>query len=282
MLGLSRSKVSDIVEAGGVVVNGQALTKSDRLVAGTYLEVALPKPALVRKPQVIPDLGILYDDDDIVIVDKPAPVAAHPSLGFDGLDVAGGLVAAGFQISTSGEVDRQGIVSRLDVGTSGAMVVAKNEAAFVGLKDAFKHRQVKKVYHALAQSRLEQDAGTIDAPIGRHPGSDWKFAVTADGREAVTHYQLVESLRGASLYEINLETGRTHQIRVHFSALKHPLVGDVIYGADPTVATKLGLDRQWLHASTLGFFHPINGEWVEVHSEFPADLAAALKSLDSV
>jgi 23S rRNA pseudouridine1911/1915/1917 synthase len=277
MLGYSRTQAAEIVEAGGVTCNGRPLGKSDRLIADQELEVVIPEPPAPVGPSEVPGMGILYDDEDIVIVDKPAGAAAHPSLGWDGPDVLSGLAAAGYRISTSGQPERKGIVSRLDVGTSGAMVVAKSEPAYSALKHAFKHREVKKVYHALCQGHPDQLVGTIEAPIGRHPSAEWKFAVTERGRHSVTHYEVIELLRSAALCEIHLETGRTHQIRVHFTALKHPLVGDTIYGADPVVAAKVGLDHQWLHAYRLGFAHPITGEWVEVESPYPADLQNALE-----
>ena len=276
MLGYSRSQAASMAEAGLVTAQGKPLGKSDRLAAGMLLEVEQPAPVLERQPKPVPGLGILYDDDDLVIVDKPAGVAAHPSVGWEGLDVLSGLEAAGYRISTTGAPERQGIVSRLDVGTSGAMVVAKTEQAYSVLKRAFKYREVRKVYHALCQGHPHQLAGTIDAAIGRHPGSDWKFAVTANGRHSVTHYQVLELLRSTALCEIDLETGRTHQIRVHFAALKHPLVGDLTYGADPKLAAKVGLARQWLHARRLGFDHPVTGKWLEVTSEYPAELIRAL------
>ena len=279
MLGYSRSQAAAMAESGLVTVGGKPLGKSDRLAAEMLLEVELPPLVLNRQPQPVPGMGILYDDDDLVVVDKPAGVAAHPSVAWEGPDVLSGLKAAGYQISTSGAPERNGIVSRLDVGTSGAMVVAKTERAYTALKRAFKHREVKKVYHALCQGHPHQLHGTIDAAIGRHPGSDWKFAVIADGRHAVTHYEVLELLRGAALCEIDLETGRTHQIRVHFAALKHPLVGDLTYGADPVLAAKLALTRQWLHARNLGFSHPVTGLWIDVTSPYPPELARVLETV---
>ena len=172
----------------------------------------------------------------------------HPSPGWTGPTVVGHLAGAGFRIATSGASERQGIVQRLDVGTSGVMVICKSEHAYSRLKNAFRHREVDKTYHALVQGHPDPLEGTIDAPIGRHPKSDWKFAVMADGRPSVTHYSTLEAHRFASLLEVHLETGRTHQIRVHMAALKHPCVGDHLYGADPTLAARVGLDRQWLHA----------------------------------
>jgi 23S rRNA pseudouridine1911/1915/1917 synthase len=277
MLGFSRTFAADVVEAGGVLLDGRAVTKSDRLRRGSWLEVEWEErrePEVV--PMAVPDLGIVYDDDDIVVVDKPAGVAAHPSIGWEGPTVLGALAAAGFRVATSGAPERQGIVHRLDVGTSGLMVVAKAEHAYTALKRAFKEREVEKIYHAVVQGHPDPLSGTIDAPIGRHPTHSWKFAVTPAGKDSVTHYETLEAFPGASLLEIHLETGRTHQIRVHLAAHRHPCVGDPLYGADPTLSARLGLTRQWLHARELSFTHPSTGEWVSFTSEYPADLAHAL------
>jgi 23S rRNA pseudouridine1911/1915/1917 synthase len=224
-------------------------------------------------------MRIVHDDTEMVVVDKPAFVAAHPSVGWAGPTVVGGLAAAGYRISTSGAPERQGIVQRLDVGTSGLMVVAKSERAYTVLKQAFRDRSVDKTYHALVQGLPDPHEGTIDAPIGRHTGHDYRFAVRKDGRPSITHYELLEAHRSASLLEIHLETGRTHQIRVHFAALHHPCVGDITYGADPTVGKRLGLERQWLHAVRLGFEHPGSGEYVEFDSPYPEDLQHALDAI---
>jgi 23S rRNA pseudouridine1911/1915/1917 synthase len=224
-------------------------------------------------------MRVVYDDDDVVVIDKPVGVAAHPSPGWTGPTVVGALMAVGYRISTSGAAERQGIVHRLDAGTSGLMVVAKSEHAYTVLKRAFKERTVEKVYHALVQGHPEPTSGTIDAPIGRHPSSDWKFAVVADGKPSITHYEVLEMLPAASLVEVHLETGRTHQIRVHFAATRHPGVGDLTYGADPTLAARVGLTRQWLHAMRLGFHHPSTGEWLELTSEYPEDLSRSLAVL---
>jgi len=281
LLGLSRTRAAEVAAAGGVRVDGREVGKSDRLVAGAWLEVEIPDEPEARTPQIVaepvPGMKIVYDDDDVVVIDKPVGVAAHPSPGWTGPTVVGALIAAGYRISTSGAAERQGIVHRLDVGTSGLMVVAKSELAYSVLKRAFKERTVEKVYHALVQGHPEPTTGTIDAPIGRHPSADYKFAVTAEGKPSVTHYEVLEMLPAASLVEVHLETGRTHQIRVHFSALRHPCVGDVTYGADPVLAKKVGLTRQWLHAVRLGFEHPATGQWTQVTSEYPDDLARALE-----
>jgi len=280
MLGFSRSFAAEVAEADGVRVGGRPLGKSDRLQAGSWLEVEWEDR---REPEIVPvavaDLGIVYDDDDIVVVDKPAGVAAHPSLGWEGPTVLGALAAAGFRIATTGAPERQGIVHRLDVGTSGLMVVAKSESAYTALKRAFKEREVEKIYHAVVQGHPDPLAGTIDAPIGRHPSHSWKFAVTPDGKDSVTHYETLEAFPSASLLEIHLETGRTHQIRVHMAAHRHPCVGDPLYGSDPTLSARLGLTRQWLHAHRLSFAHPATTEWVSFTSEYPPDLAQALEIL---
>ncbi|MFP5335047.1 MAG: RluA family pseudouridine synthase [Actinomycetes bacterium] len=281
MLGLSRSRVAEIAASGGIRVDGATAGKSDRLRSGSLLEVEIPDApsavALVAEP--VPGMTVVHDDEDIVVVDKPVGVAAHSSPGWSGTTVVGGLAAAGYTIATSGAAERQGVVHRLDVGTSGLMVVAKSEVAYSRLKRAFKERTVDKVYHALVQGHPDPLEGTIDAPIGRHPQHDWRWAVTAAGKPSVTHYEVVEAFRAASLVEVHLETGRTHQIRVHFAALRHPCVGDLTYGADPVLAKRLGLTRQWLHAVRLGFHHPATDEWVEFSSEYPDDLATALDRL---
>lgn len=281
LMGLSRSAAAEILSAGSVLQNGKAIDKSDRLIDGAVLELTLPeaKNDLEIVPSLVEGFKIVYQDDDIIVVDKPAGVASHPSVGWDGPTVPGCLLALGIQIATSGAQERQGIVQRLDVGTSGLMTLAKSEIAYSRLKQAFRDRAVQKVYHAVIQGLADPLAGTFDAPIGRHPKAEFKFAVMNDGKHSVTHYETVEAFRSASLVEIVLETGRTHQIRVHFSAFRHPLVGDTMYGADPTLAAKVGLDRQWLHAMRLSFEHPTTGNQVEFVSEYPTELVQALEVL---
>jgi 23S rRNA pseudouridine1911/1915/1917 synthase len=278
LFGLSRSRAADLVSEGAVELDGSAPSKSDRVHAGSWLEVTLPDPpaAAQVRPESVEGLVIVYQDDDLVVVDKPVGVAAHPSPGWSGPTVLSGLAAAGVVVATSGAAERQGIVHRLDVGTSGLMVVAKSELAYTRLKRAFKERTVDKTYHALVQGHPDPARGTIDAPVGRHPVHDYRWAVVAEGKPSVTHYEVIEAFAAASLVEVHLETGRTHQIRVHFSALRHPCVGDLTYGADPTLSTRLGLARQWLHAVRLAFEHPRTGERVTFESAYPADLAHAL------
>ena len=278
LLGLSRTTAAELAEAGLVLLDGEPVAKSARLRAGAWLEVTLPPAASDQpaEPAPVPGLRVVYDDDDLVVVDKPVGVAVHASPGWTGPTVIGGLAAAGYRIATSGAAERQGIVHRLDVGTSGLMVVAKSEYAYSRLKQAFRDRTVDKVYHALVQGHPDPLRGTIDAPIARHPTLDYKWAVVAGGKPSVTHYEVMEAFRAASLTEVHLETGRTHQIRVHFAATRHPCVGDLTYGADPVLADRLGLTRQWLHAVRLGFEHPGTEQWAEFDSDYPEDLQTAL------
>lgn len=279
LLGLSRSAVADLLNAGEVKQGKKPLTKSDRLKAGDRLKVLMPAPyePFAETDIQLPNLEIVYDDEDVVVVNKPVGVAAHPSPGWNGPTVLGGLLAKGFRISTSGAEERKGIVQRLDVGTTGLMLVTKNESAYIALKEQFRSRTIAKVYHALVQGHMEPPEGTIDAPIGRHPREDYRFAVVADGKASITHYSLIEYLPGATLLRIELETGRTHQIRVHFNALRHPLVGDLAYGGDPVLADRLELRRPWLHALELSFTRPSDQERITLKAPYPADLKRALE-----
>lgn len=279
--GLSRSAAAQLCAEDRVSHRGRPVAKSHRVAASeTYtVEVPVPEDPERIAPQHVPDLRLVEVNPSYVVVDKPAGVAAHPSPGWKGPTVVGALAGAGISVSTSGAPERQGIVHRLDVGTSGLMVVARDENAYTRLKRAFKERTVTKVYHAVVQGIPDPLKGTIDAPIGRHPGHEWRFAVLEDGRRSVTHYEVLEAFGRASLVEVHLETGRTHQIRVHFSALQHPCCGDLTYGADPGLSAGLGLTRQWLHAKRLGFASPVTGEHVEYESPYPTDLAYAVETL---
>jgi 23S rRNA pseudouridine1911/1915/1917 synthase len=294
LLGLSRTRAGELVGKGGVLVDGRPVTKGDRLQPGAVLQIdtdlltdqTLTDQALAgggsegdSSLAPGPALAVLFEDDDVVVIDKPVGVAAHPSPGWAGPSVIGALAAAGHQIATSGAAERQGVVHRLDVGTSGLMMVAKSERAYTSLKRQFRERTVDKMYHAVVQGLLDPLRGTIDAPIDRHPTQDYRFAVVSGGKPSVTHYETLEAFAHGSLVQIHLETGRTHQIRVHTSAMRHPCVGDLTYGADPVLAAKLGLKRQWLHAVRLGFKHPGSGEWICVESQYPADLIVALERL---
>ena len=287
LFGVSRTVAVTLLEGGDVLVDGVVRAKSEKVAAGSWLEVTLPAPiaevasSLSVAPSLSPvdGLVVVHSDDDLVVVDKPVGVAAHPSPGWTGPTVTAGLAALGHTIATSGAAERQGVVHRLDVGTTGLMVVAKSETAYSVLKRAFKAREVDKVYHAVVQGHPDPLRGTVDAPIDRHPTHDYRWAVVSSGRESITHYDTMEAFPGASLLEVHLETGRTHQIRVHFSALRHPCVGDLTYGADPTMASRLGLRRQWLHAFSLAFTHPSSGDLVRFDSPYPLDLAHALDVL---
>jgi len=283
-LGFSRTMIATAAERGNILVNGKPVDKSARLGAGDLIEIEIVQEVdRGAKIEVVDldELQIIYSDDDVLVIDKPLGVAAHPSVGWSGTTVVGILMARGITLSHLAPPERAGIVHRLDVGTSGLMVVAKSDRAYLSLKEQFRSRTVKKTYHAIVQGHPDPTRGTIDAPIDRHPRDEFKFAVVADGKPSITHYQTLESFAGATLVEIELETGRTHQIRVHFAALRHPLIGDLMYGADPVFAKALGLTRQWLHAHRLTFLHPADGQERSYISAYPADLEAALASLRS-
>jgi len=284
LLGLSRNIIVGLIEHGEISKDGKVVGKSDRVATGDQLEILLPaakgEAKLVATP--IDGLKVVYDDEFLIVIDKPVGIAAHPSPGWQGATVVGAIFAAGYQLATSGAAERQGVVHRLDVGTSGLMVVAKNEVAYSNLKDQFRDRTVSKVYHALAQGHMDPTVGTIDAPIDRHPREDYRFAVVANGKPSITHYKTLEVFPAVTLLEIELETGRTHQIRVHFSALHHPLVGDLTYGSDPALATRLGITRPWLHAKQLAFDHPGSGERLSFNTEYPADLTRSLEVLSDI
>ena len=281
LLGLSRSTIVTLIENNEVSRKGKSLTKSDRVNTDDYLEITMPAIAGEAKLTATPieDFKVVYDDSDVIVIDKPAGVAAHPSPGWRGPTVIGGVISAGYQVSTSGAAERQGVVHRLDVGTTGLMVIAKNENSYSNLKQQFRDRTVTKVYHALVQGHMDPTEGTIDAPIDRHPREDYRFAVVADGKPSITHYKALEFFPAVSLLEIELETGRTHQIRVHFSALRHPLVGDMTYGADHTIPSRLEITRPWLHARELKFIHPASGSEIAFFSEYPQDLTRCLEIL---
>jgi 23S rRNA pseudouridine1911/1915/1917 synthase len=281
LFGFSRTAAADLIDTGQVTVDGTPVARSAKVRAQAWLEVALPEPAApaAAPPMPVDGLVVLHDDEDIVVVDKPVGVAVHPSPGWTGPTVVQGLAAMGYRLSTSGAAERQGVVHRLDAGTTGVMVVAKSEPAYSALKRAFKERTVDKRYSALVQGHPDPSRGTIDAPIGRHPSADYKFAVVEGGRPSVTHYETEEAFRAATLLDVHLETGRTHQIRVHMAAVRHPCVGDLTYGADPTLAARLKLTRQWLHARELGFDHPGTGGRVRFVSPYPSDLQHALDVL---
>lgn len=278
---ISRTKAVEWIQRGLVRVGNREALKSTKLRPGDLVVVTLPDDPdpLEAKAETVQDLNVIADEEDYVVIDKPVGVAAHPSQGWRGPTVVGGLAALGINISTSGPPERKGIVQRLDVGTSGLMVVAKTEVAYSRLKAAFRDRTPQRNYHALIQGLPDPVNGTINAPIDRHPGYEWRFGVVEGGREAITEYETIEAFGTATLVDVHLHTGRTHQIRVHFSALGHPLAGDLTYGADASLAADLGLTRQWLHAVGLGFKHPVTGQDMSYTSEYPIDLSYALDRL---
>ncbi len=281
LLGCSRTQAADYIDAGRVTVSGRTSARSTRLVADAVIGLpdAQTDAAAEAEPEPVVELPLLYVDDDVCVIDKPIGVAAHSSPGWSGPTVTGSLVAQGISVTGVGAAEREGIVHRLDVGTSGVMAVARTQLAYSSLKRQFKDRTVDKIYLALVQGHPDPSSGTIDAPIGRHSVHDFRFAVVNGGRPSITHYETVEAFAFASLLRIKLETGRTHQIRVHMAAVKHPCCGDLTYGADPSLAKRLGLQRQWLHASELEFEHPRTGERVSVQSPLPVDLQHALDVL---
>ena len=275
MTGESRSKASELISSGQVRILHRSCDRSTTLLAGDLVEFDIKAKQEQPEP-VAEDMSIVYEDDDVVIVDKPVGVAAHPSVGWTGPTVLGSLLQRGVHITSYGAAGRQGIVSRLDVGTSGLMLVCKSELAYKEMRRQFAEHEVVKTYHAITQGNLVQDKATIEAPIGRDKVSDFRFTVTPSGKPAVTHWDVMERFGEATLAKINLGTGRTHQIRVHFSSIGHPLVGDHMYGANPKLAQELGLERQWLHAMELSFRHPRTRIWTTVSSHYPADLEHAL------
>ncbi len=280
MLGLSRSQCAAMIDTGRVLLDGEPPSKSVRVHENQLLEVTFPAAEKKQEPSAA--LDILYEDEDLVVINKPVGVAAHTGPGWDGPTVISSLEAAGVRVSTSGPTERQGIVQRLDVGTSGAMMVAKSELAYGRLKNAFRNREVEKTYHAVVEGHPDPARGTIDAPIGRHPSRQWRMAVLEGGKPAITHYDVEELFAGAALLKVDLETGRTHQIRVHMAATGHPCVGDVFYGADPRRAEDLGLERQWLHAVEVGFKHPRTEQKMVVRAPYAKDLERALGQLRGV
>jgi len=281
LLGLSRNVIVGLIDADEVIKDGKPVSKSFKVSTADQIEITMPAAKGEAKLTATPidGLDVVYDDEYVIVINKPVGIAAHPSPGWHGATVVGAIFAAGYQLATSGAAERQGVVHRLDVGTSGLMVVAKNEIAYSSLKDQFRNRTVSKIYHALVQGHMDPTTGTIDAPIDRHPREDYRFAVVANGKPSITHYKTLEVFPAVSLLEIELETGRTHQIRVHFSALHHPLVGDLTYGADPSLAQRLSIARPWLHAKVLAFNHPATGERISFTAEYPADLTRSLSLL---
>lgn len=287
---LTRSAAVRLIEEGQVTVNGKTPNKKEKVKAGDAVSVILPEPEPdVALPQNIP-LDIVYEDEDILVVNKPCGMVVHPAAGNpDGTLVNAILYHCGDSLSGIGGVIRPGIVHRIDKDTSGLLVVAKNDAAHLSLSDQLKVHRVSRVYHAIAIGNLREDAGTVDAPIGRHPTDRKRMAVLrgadAHARDAVTHYRVLERFDGMCHVECHLETGRTHQIRVHMASLGHPLLGDPVYGgashrfcqSHPAL-----IHGQCLHAAELSLIHPRSGEEMHFSCPLPEDMERILTILRRV
>jgi 23S rRNA pseudouridine1911/1915/1917 synthase len=265
----SRAVAERLLEGGGVLVDGRPRAKSHRLAGGEELEFEPPAPAAAPAAEQL-DLGIPYEDEHLLVVDKPAGVVVHPAPGHDSGTLVHGLLAAGAE---GGDEERPGIVHRLDRDTSGLLVVARSQEAHERLQELLRARELTREYLALVVGRPRSRSGAIDAPIGRDRHDRLRRSLDTDTpRDAVTHFELEELLREHALLRVRLETGRTHQIRVHLAAIGLPVAGDPVYGR----AGVLGLERQFLHAARLAFVHPYTGEPFEVRSPLPADLEVAL------
>ncbi len=270
---LSRSYVQRLISDGYITVNGRAAKGSLKLKIGDRVTAIIPPPAPPKPlPEEIP-LTIVYEDSDLLVVDKPAGLAVHPAPGHPSHTLVNAILAHCPDLAISGSV-RPGIVHRLDKNTSGLMVVAKNDAAHNNLSNQLKVRSMLKRYVVLVHGYLSPERGIIEAPIGRDPHNRKRMAVVSGGREARTQYRVIRYLDNYTLLEVTLETGRTHQIRVHFSSIGFPVVGDEVYGKRPPI-----LNRQFVHACCLGFKLPSSGEWVEFSSKLPADLEEALERI---
>ncbi|MBR6439747.1 MAG: RluA family pseudouridine synthase [Aeriscardovia sp.] len=280
MLGISRAQAEALICKGEARL-ARSAKKSEKLEEGDVvtLEVEDEPPSCPYRPPAF--LEILYQDSDIVVVNKPASLASHPCAGWKGDTVTEALERQGVFLCSDGPAGRRGVVSRLDVGTSGAMLLCKSNEAYVEMKRQFSSHEVEKTYHALASGYL-REAATIEAPISRDPGAKFRFAVSPYGKDAVTHYRPIEVFKGFTLAEVKIETGRTHQIRVHFSSIGHPLAGDSLYGSNPRQDARLGLDRQWLHARSLRFRHPLTKIWMRVSATYSEDLRRSLGILESL
>ena len=271
---LSRTQVQRLIAEGHITVNRRPVKASYQVNAGDRIDIVIPPPPpSPLSPETIP-LHIIYEDDDLLVVDKPAGLTVHPAPGHPGGTLVNAILAHYPRLAEMGESLRPGIVHRLDKGTSGLLLVAKNRAAQLNLANQFKSRSVKKVYLALVKGKLTPERGIIEGAMGRDPRNRKRMAVVAGGRAATTEYRVVRYIGEYTLVELNLKTGRTHQIRVHLAAIGYPLVGDATYGVKSPY-----LSRQFLHAHKLGFKLPSSEKYVEFTSELPPDLVQALQSI---
>lgn len=275
---MSRNFIQKLIEQGSVLVDGSACTKKQKAEAGAEVEMILPEPEVLDAgPEDIP-LDIVYEDDDLLVVNKPAGMVVHPAPGnYSGTLVNALMFHCGGQLSAINGVIRPGIVHRIDKDTSGLLMVAKSDRAHNGLSEQLRVHSLTRRYQAIVYNNIKEDEGTVDAPIGRDPGNRLRNAVVyRNSREAVTHYRVLERFGDFTLIEASLETGRTHQIRVHMTYIKHPLLGDDLYGPSKN---RLGANRQMLHAGVLGFEHPATGEYMEFRADPPEDFRKVLTRL---
>lgn len=275
--GLSRSAAQKLCEAGLVTLQGKALSKKDKLPAGTEVDIDLPDPApLEAQPEDIP-LDVVYEDKEVIVINKPVGMVVHPAPGHPGGTVVNALLhhCAGTLSGINGVV-RPGIVHRIDKDTSGLLIAAKTDRAHLSLAAQLQDHSLYRLYHGVVVGKLKADEGTVNAPLDRNPKDRKKMAVAAGGREAVTHYAVLERFTGYTYASFRLETGRTHQIRVHMAHLGHPLLGDKVYGSPKGYP---GLEGQCLHAKELSFLHPVTGERLTVECDLPSYFTAVLEKL---
>ncbi len=280
---ITRSSAQKLIESGLVTVNGTVRPKNYKISESDNIEVDFPEPVPdAALPENIP-LDIVYEDNDVIVVNKPKGMVVHPAAGnYSGTLVNALLYHCGDGLSGINGVIRPGIVHRIDKDTAGLLVVAKNDVAHVCLASQIKEHKADRVYRAIVVGNLKDDEGTINKPIGRHPCDRKKMSVVPGGREAVTHYKVLERFNGFTYIEARLETGRTHQIRVHFSNIGHPLMGDTVYGGGNTLFEKKHssmLSGQMLYAKSVGFIHPKTGEYKVISVPLPEWFEKVLKSL---
>ncbi len=286
--GWSRARLHRLIEAADVLVNGSVSKPSHKLRANDHIEIELtPTPSTSFAPEDIP-VEVVYEDDDLIVVNKPAGMVVHPAAGVDSGTLANALAFHFQQLSTTGGAVRPGIVHRLDKGTSGLLVVAKTEIAHEHLADQFRDREVFKSYVALVHGVVEKEVGEIDQPIARDPRNRTRMAVVRGGRPSLSIYKVQQRLERFTLLDVELKTGRTHQIRVHLAWLKHPVVGDEVYGAgrdktvvNPVIRSRIAkLGRQFLHAEQLGFRHPRTAKKLRFAAPLPEGLQLLVDQIE--